>query len=53
MLEYLDTVFWNHFEAKQLENGFYALKQAVGQSFYDFHIEFARLASVGRITLLT
>jgi len=49
MLEYLGTVFRNHFEAEQSENAFYALKQAIGQDFHDFHTEFARLASTGHI----
>ena len=49
MLAHLDTIFQNHFEAKQSKNAFYALKQPAGQDFNDFHTEFARLASVRRI----
>lgn len=53
MLTHLDTIFRNHFEAEQSENAFYALKQSAGQDFNDFHTEFARLASVGRVPSLT
>ena len=49
MLAHLNTIFRNHFEAERSENAFYALKQSNGQEFSDFHTEFARLASVGRI----
>ena len=49
MLAHLNTIFRNHFEAERSENAFHALKQSNGQEFSDFHTEFARLASVGRI----
>jgi hypothetical protein len=53
MLEYLNTVFRNHFETEQSENSFYALKHSAGQDFNEFHTEFARLASVGRVPSIT
>jgi Zinc knuckle len=49
MLQYLDTIYRDYFEAERAENKFHILEQAVGQKFSDFHTEFARLASVGRI----
>jgi hypothetical protein len=49
ILAHLDTIFRNHFEAEEAENLFYALKQQATQDFNDFHTEFARLASVGRV----
>lgn len=49
ILEYLDTVFRDHFEVERCENAFYTLKQSASQDFNEFHVEFARLASVGRI----
>lgn len=49
ILEYLDTIFRNHFETEQSENSFYALEHAKGQDFNEFHTEFARLASVGQV----
>jgi len=49
MLAYLDVIFRNHFETEQAENAFFALRQAVGQDFSEFHTEFSRLASVGQI----
>jgi hypothetical protein len=53
MLEYLKTVFQNYFETEQSENSFYALKHSAGQDFNEFHTEFARLASVGRVPSIT
>jgi hypothetical protein len=53
MLDHLDTCFRNYFEAEQSENAFYALKQSTGQDFNDFHTEFSRLASVGRVPAAT
>jgi len=53
MLEHLDTIFQDHFEAERSENSFYALQQSVGEEFNDFHTEFARLASVGRVLAST
>jgi hypothetical protein len=53
MLNHLDTCFRNYFEAEQSENAFYALKQSTGQNFNDFHTEFSRLASVGRVPATT
>ena len=53
ILAHLDTVFRNYFEAKQVENLFYTLKQQASQDFNDFYIEFARLASVGRVPIST
>jgi hypothetical protein len=53
VLEYLNTVFRNHFETEQCENEFYALQQSTSQDFNEFHTEFARLASVGRIPSVT
>jgi hypothetical protein len=53
ILAHLDTIFRNHFEAEQAENSFYALKQQATQDFNDFHTEFARLASTGRVPLTT
>jgi hypothetical protein len=49
MLQYLDTVFRNYFEAQQAEDEFVVLEQTPGQEFSDFYTEFARLVSVGRI----
>jgi Zinc knuckle len=49
MLQHLNTIFRDHFEAERSENAFYALKQSIGQEFSDFYTEFARLASIGRI----
>jgi hypothetical protein len=51
MLAYLDINFRNHFKAEQAENKFYTLKQSIGQNFYDFYTEFARLASIGLVPL--
>jgi hypothetical protein len=53
MLEYLSTIFRDHFEAERSEDSFYALKMTAGQEFSAFHTEFSRLASVGRIPSLT
>lgn len=53
ILQHLDTIFRDHFEAERSENAFHALKQSAGQEFSDFHTEFARLASTGRVPSLT
>ena len=49
IFEYLNTIYRDYFEAERAENEFYILEQTTGQKFSDFHTEFARLASVGRI----
>ena len=53
MLEHLDTIFRDHFEAEWSKNSFHVLRQSTGQEFNEFHTEFARLASVGRVPSTT
>ena len=53
MLQYLNTVFRDHFEKERSENEFFALQHSVGQSFHDFHTEFVRLAAVGQVPPVT
>ena len=49
ILVHLDTIFQNHFKAKEAKNSFYALKQQAGQDFNNFHTKFACLALVGQV----
>jgi hypothetical protein len=49
MLQYLDTIYRDYYEAERAENAFFELEQTTGQEFSDFHTEFSQLASVGRI----
>jgi hypothetical protein len=51
ILDYLDIVFWNHFEKEEAEDQYTQLTQQPTEDFNDFHSEFARLASVGEVSL--
>ena len=53
MLEFLDTVYRDYYEAERADNAFHQLEQHKGQEFNEFHTEFARLASVGRVPTST
>jgi hypothetical protein len=49
MLQYLNTIYRDYYEAEQAENTFFELEQTTGQEFSDFHTKFLQLVSVGRI----
>ena len=49
ILDYLDTIYRDYFEAKQAKNKFVVLEQTPGQEFSEFYTEFARLVSVRQV----
>jgi hypothetical protein len=51
ILDYLDIVFRNHFEKEEAEDQYAQLTQQPVEDFNDFHSEFARLASLGEVSL--
>jgi hypothetical protein len=51
ILDYLDIVFWNHFEKEEAEDQYIRLTQQPVEDFNDFYSEFVRLALLGEIPL--